>query len=132
MALYPPPSSGGSSGSTVAATAASAVDATYINVGHNSSNMNALYTVPSGKVFIGTLQAYHGIKINSTGSTNSYLPGTGNNGNGHTGKVITLPAGTVVYPGYQDSNWKYCHGVELPAPTTHANTMVFTRNGPNS
>ena len=132
MALYPPPSSGGSTSSTTAATAATAVQATYIGVGHNASNQNVMYTVPNGKVFIGTLQAYHGIKINGTGSTNTYLPGTGNNGNGHTGKVITLPAGTAIYPGYSDGNWKYVHGVELPAPTTHADSMIFTRNGPNS
>jgi|TARA_B100001250_G_scaffold350674_1_gene322484 hypothetical protein len=127
MALYPPPSSGGSSGgTTTAATAATAVETNWITIGHNSSNNNALYTVPSGKVFIGTLQGYHGIKINGTGNANYYNGTTGG------GKVTTLPAGTVVYPGYADGNWKYVNGVEIPSPTTHADSMVYTATGPNS
>ena len=133
MALYPPPSSGGSTGgsTSTAATAATAIETNWITIGHNSSNNNALYTVPAGKIFIGTLQAYQGLKINGTNSSN-YLAGTGNNGSGHVGTIKTLPAGTVVYPGYADGNWKYVNGIEIAAPTTHADSMLYTATGPNT
>lgn len=118
--VVPSTSSGG--GTTVAA----AVATNWITIGHNNSNYNAMYTVPSGKVFIGTLQAYHGIKINGTSGNNYYVGTTSG------GKVTALPEGSVVYPSYSDGNWKYIQGVEIPAPTTHADSMVYTATGPNS